>query len=333
MACFSESSCRASADRSTPSDPRPEGFLRNENRRLRGRLSLAQLRGLVAGVFRGGERQPPRSGTVNCPFGNRHDLRFRHNFLRCERTHRWRLLSNWCADFVGRPARRRRRALGLGGRIDPAGVHPAVEGVVALGSMFPCRTTQRNAIWMWPAGHPNRSYRSRWRKAVSKSSRHSRLTTRRPSQRHSGLAAGPPKSFSASANSSAFFAASFASAAGGFSVAFGSMFCADVGPATHGIATLKAAARRRRLGPYMVALNYEALPADWPPIRALSVSIAARTAASETRRLKQQRDATPRRQRVRRNTIMIPRDGRLVGEKPPADREPSMNEITTVGLR
>ena len=108
--------------------------------------------------------------------------------------------------------------------------------------------------------------------------------------------------------------------------------CADVGPATHGIATLKAAARRRRLGPYMVALNYEALPADWPPIRALSVSIAARTAASETRRLKQQRDATPRRQSVRRNTIMIPRDGRLVGEKPPADREPSMNEITTVGL-
>ena len=66
----------------------------------------------------------------------------------------------------------------------------------------------------------------------------------------------------------------------------------------------------------MVALNYEALPADWPPIRALSVSIAARTAASETRRLKQQRDATPRRQSVRRNTIMIPRDGRLVGEKP-----------------
>ena len=118
---------------------------------------------------------------------------------------------------------------------------------------------------MWPAGHPNRSYRSRCRKAVSRSSRNSRLTTRRPSQRHSGLAAGPPKCFSASANSSAFFAASFASAAGGFSVAFGSTFCADVGPATHSIATLKAAARRRRLGPYMVALNYEALPADWPP--------------------------------------------------------------------
>ena len=46
----------------------------------------------------------------------------------------------------------------------------------------------------------------------------------------------------------------------------------------------------------MVALNYETLPADWPLLRALSVSIAARTAASETRRLTQQRDATPRRQ-------------------------------------
>ena len=63
----------------------------------------------------------------------------------------------------------------------------------------------------------------------------------------------------------------------------------------------------------MVALNYETLPADWPRLRALSVSIAARTAASETRRLKQQRDATPRRQSVRRNTIMIPRDGRPLG--------------------
>ena len=66
---------------------------------------------------------------------------------------------------------------------------------------------------MWPAGQPKRSYRSRCRKAVSRSSRQSRLTTRRPSQTHSGLAAGPPKSFSASANSSIFFCASLASPA------------------------------------------------------------------------------------------------------------------------
>src|SRR5206468_12531931 len=55
----------------------------------------------------------------------------------------------------------------------------------ALASIAPCRTTQRNVAWIWPPGHPNRSYKSRWRNAVSRSSRHRRLTTRRPSHTRS----------------------------------------------------------------------------------------------------------------------------------------------------
>src|SRR5664279_2315505 len=46
---------------------------------------------------------------------------------------------------------------------------------------------------------------SRWRIAVSRSSRHNRLTTRRPSQTHSGLPAGPTSSCAASAISSMLF--------------------------------------------------------------------------------------------------------------------------------
>src|SRR5215471_846421 len=75
----------------------------------------------------------------------------------------------------------------------------------ALGSIvLACRTRQRNVTWIWPLGQPNRSYRSRWRKAVSRSSRQSRLTTRRPSHTHSGLPAGPFRACCASANSSIF---------------------------------------------------------------------------------------------------------------------------------
>ena len=62
----------------------------------------------------------------------------------------------------------------------------------AFGSiLLECSSRQRKVAWIWPLGQPNRSYRSRWRKAVSRSSRHNRLTTRRPSQTHSGLPAGP----------------------------------------------------------------------------------------------------------------------------------------------
>src|SRR6185312_3262865 len=54
---------------------------------------------------------------------------------------------------------------------------------------------------------------SRCRKAVSRSSRQSRLTTRRPSQTHSGLPAGPASTRDASAISSIFFCPSLASLA------------------------------------------------------------------------------------------------------------------------
>src|SRR4029079_5176889 len=86
--------------------------------------------------------------------------------------------------------------------------------------LAPWRTRQRKVAWIWGPGQPNRSYRSRWRKAVSRSSRQSRLTTRRPSQTHSGLPAAPVRTWEASAISSIFFWLSLAalSAAGGFSL-------------------------------------------------------------------------------------------------------------------
>jgi hypothetical protein len=85
---------------------------------------------------------------------------------------------------------------------------------VALGSMFPWRTTQRKVVCTCPPGHPKRSYSSRWRNAVSRSSRHKRPTTRSPSHTHSGLAAGPFKDCPASAARSAlaFFSCLAASA-------------------------------------------------------------------------------------------------------------------------
>src|SRR5664279_4706287 len=57
---------------------------------------------------------------------------------------------------------------------------------------------------------------SRWRIAVSRSSRHSRLTTRRPSQTHSGLPAGPTSRWAASAISSMLFWPSLAVLSAGF---------------------------------------------------------------------------------------------------------------------
>src|SRR5205807_6200779 len=73
-----------------------------------------------------------------------------------------------------------------------------------LGSICPPkRVRQRKAAWTWPPGQPNRSYRSRCRNAVSRSSRHIRRTTRRPSQTHSGFPAGPLMAWDASTNSSA----------------------------------------------------------------------------------------------------------------------------------
>src|SRR5438045_1550664 len=42
-----------------------------------------------------------------------------------------------------------------------------------LGSINPPNLVrQRKAAWTWPPGQPNRSYRSRWRNAVSRSSSH-----------------------------------------------------------------------------------------------------------------------------------------------------------------
>jgi len=67
---------------------------------------------------------------------------------------------------------------------------------------LPFKTKQRNAAWICPLGQPNRSYKSRWRKAVSRSSRQRRPTTRRPSQTHSGLPAGPLSMRRASTKSS-----------------------------------------------------------------------------------------------------------------------------------
>src|SRR4051794_26062418 len=53
------------------------------------------------------------------------------------------------------------------GLIQQAWTHPfRLDGT--LGSINPPnRVRQRNAAWTWPPGQPNRSYRSRWRKAVS----------------------------------------------------------------------------------------------------------------------------------------------------------------------
>ena len=79
---------------------------------------------------------------------------------------------------VGRPGRRggRRRRCRRPSRFgltQQVWTRPAsVSG--GFGSMLPCRTRQRNVAWICPAGHPKRSYRSRWRKAVSRSSRHIR---------------------------------------------------------------------------------------------------------------------------------------------------------------
>ena len=84
----------------------------------------------------------------------------------------------------------------------------------AFGSMLPWRTTQRKVAWICPLGQPNRSYRSRCLKAVSRSSRHKRFTTRRPSQTHSGLAAGPPRAAAASEKSSILRGPSFEVSAG-----------------------------------------------------------------------------------------------------------------------
>src|SRR5258708_7302261 len=80
--------------------------------------------------------------------------------------------------------------------------------------MAPKRTRQRKVAWTWPPGQPNRSYRSRWRKAVSRSSRHISTTTRRPSQTHSGFPAGPLMACAASTNSSDLRWLSLAASAG-----------------------------------------------------------------------------------------------------------------------
>ena len=69
---------------------------------------------------------------------------------------------------------------GLAGLIQQARMRSSI--VSTFGSMLlPCRMMQRNAAWMCALGHPNRSYRSRWRNAVSRSSLFSSPTARRPS--------------------------------------------------------------------------------------------------------------------------------------------------------
>ena len=47
--------------------------------------------------------------------------------------------------------------VGVQGRIEPAGVDPAVQAVRRLGSILPCRTRQRKVAWICELGQPNRS--------------------------------------------------------------------------------------------------------------------------------------------------------------------------------
>src|ERR1039458_1659783 len=86
----------------------------------------------------------------------------------------------------------------------------------ALGSIGPCRTRQRKEAWICEFGQPKRSERARGRKTVAGSPRHIRLTTRRPSQTHSGLPAGPVSRRAASAISSMLFWPSLALSPAGF---------------------------------------------------------------------------------------------------------------------
>ena len=103
------------------------------------------------------------------------------------------------------------------GRVQPAGVHPAIEALGGFGV---------DVALADQAAEGGLDMRRRAAKPVVKvemaeggvqSSRQSSLTTRRPSQTHSGLPAGPVSRREASANSSIFFWLSLAFfSAGGF---------------------------------------------------------------------------------------------------------------------
>jgi len=118
----------------------------------------------------------------------------------------------------------------------------------AFGSIVgPCWTTHRNAAWICPPGQPKRSYKSMCRKAVSRSSWKSRCTTRRPTQTHSGLPAGPVICFETSARSFNRCASRFACSAACCFALSAASFWADAGvEPTHMAKQRRGRARRKR---------------------------------------------------------------------------------------